>query len=107
MEPRKSDGLPTAMLAEIRDARLAKNLTFEELGKSLGLTSRQISDIETGRVVPQFGTLSELLRLLALDLVVVPQALVPAVESLVQYERELEDDPPLYAVHGAEHDLWN
>lgn len=107
MKLQKSAVLPETMREEIRTARLDRGWTHEALGARIGLDPSQVSGIETGDAVVPLDTLFELLRLLALDLVVVPRALVSSVESLVEYERDLEDDPPLYAVHGAEHDLWN
>ena len=61
-----------------------------------------ISGIETGRVVPRFDTLLDLVRALDYDLLLVPRALVPVVESLVRCRQaptagEEEEDRPLYA----------
>lgn len=107
MKPQKGAVLPETMREEIRTARLDRGWTHAALGARIGLEPSQVSGIETGDVVVPLDTLIKWLRLLALDLVVVPQALVSSVESLVEHERDLEEDPPLYAVHGAEHDIWN
>jgi hypothetical protein len=65
-----------------------------------------ISKIETGKVIPRFDTLLELVRVLGHDLLLVPRSLVPAVQSLIRDERspdrgrarDDEGERPLYAV---------
>lgn len=62
-----------------------------------------ISGIETGKVMPRFNTLLELVRVLEYDLLLVPWSLLPAVQSLVRdqhdrYDRNsAEGERPLYA----------
>jgi hypothetical protein len=43
-----------------------------------------ISGIETGKIVPRFDTLLDLVRVLNRDLLMVPRALVPAVQALIR-----------------------
>jgi transcriptional regulator with XRE-family HTH domain len=77
-----------------------------ELGRQLGLPQMHISKIETGKVIPRFDTLLELVRVLGHDLLLVPRSLVPAVQSLIRDERspdrgrarDDEGERPLYAV---------
>jgi len=60
-----------------------------------------ISGIETGKIVPRFDTLLDLVRVLDHDLLMVPRALVPVVQALLRDHRRLdgaEPERPLYAV---------
>jgi transcriptional regulator with XRE-family HTH domain len=50
----------------------------------VGLTQRHISGIESGKIVPRYDTLLELVRILDYDLLMVPRALVPVVQSLIR-----------------------
>ncbi len=63
-----------------------------------------ISKIESGKIVPRFNTLLDLVRVLDHDLLLVPRALVPAVKALVHDHRSPEssayagdDEQPLYS----------
>jgi len=56
--------------------------------------------------VPRFDTLLDIVRVLDLDLLVVPRSLVPAVESLIRAQRQPEAaEKPLYAVDEEEQAL--
>ncbi|HEX7072464.1 MAG TPA: helix-turn-helix transcriptional regulator [Hyphomicrobiaceae bacterium] len=98
--------LPEGLRTEIRDARLAKDWSQLELGEKVGLGQKHVSGIETGKIVPRFDTLLDLLRALDLDVVVVPRALTPIVSSLAREHRNraahgTEDaERPLYASGG-------
>jgi hypothetical protein len=77
----------------------------------VGLPQVHISGIETGKVVPRFNTLLDLVRVLDFDLVLVPRTLVPAVQALVRDSERSgsssddEGERPLYAVDDPEDDL--
>ena len=43
-----------------------------------------ISGIESGKIVPRYDTLLELVRMLDSDLIMVPRSLVPVVQSLIR-----------------------
>ena len=93
--------LPEALRERLKDARHKRGWTQLELGRRAGLPQMHISGIETGKTVPRYDTLLDLVRVLGHDLVMVPRALVPAVQALVRdHEHETgEDDAekPLYA----------
>jgi transcriptional regulator with XRE-family HTH domain len=96
-------GLPEDMRRELKQARLARRWSQRELGGRLGLPQMHISGIESGKIVPRYDTLIELVRILGRDLLMVPRALVPAVQSLIRDHlrqgRSMEsDERPLYAV---------
>lgn len=66
---------------------------------AVGLPQPHISGIESGEVVPRFNTLLDLVRVLDLDLLLVPRPLVPAVQSLIRAQNEPDSaEKPLYAV---------
>jgi predicted transcriptional regulator len=74
--------------------------TQTELGRRVGLPQEHISVIETGKVVPRFDTLLELVRILERDLILVPRQLVPAVRAMAR--GKAGDDQPMYAFNPAE-----
>jgi len=74
-----------------------------ELGAQTGLPQPHISAIESGGIVPRFDTLLEIVRMLELDLMIVPRSLVPAVQSLIRVQQEPDAvEKPLYATGDEE-----
>jgi hypothetical protein len=61
---------------------------------------------ESGKIVPRYDTLLELVRTLDRDLLMVPRALVPVVQSLVHDHLKAKagegEEHPLYAADGEE-----
>src|SRR6266571_3512311 len=106
IKPLRLDGLPEDMRRELKEARVKRGWSQRELGSRLGLPQRHISGIESGKIVPRYDTLLELVRALDRDLLMVPRALVPVVQSLVR--DHLKDRPgegeerPLYVADGDE-----
>ena len=84
MKPLRMNRLPENIRREIRNARRDRGWSQIELGRRAGLTQRHVSGIETGRIVPRYDTLIDLLRMLDHDLALVPRGLVPVVQSLVR-----------------------
>lgn len=100
--------LPDAIRNGIRDARRQRGWSQAELGQRIGLPQMHISGIETGRIVPRFDTLLELVRILGFDLVLVPRQVLPVVEAVItRHHREQQnpnapdEDLPLYAIDDA------
>src|SRR5437762_14055077 len=106
IKPLRLDGLPEDMRRELKEARVKRGWSQRELGSRLGLPQMHISGIESGKIVPRYDTLLELVRILDRDLLMVPRALVPVVQSLVR--DHLKDQPgegeerPLYVADGDE-----
>jgi transcriptional regulator with XRE-family HTH domain len=100
------NGLPADLRRTLKEARKKRGWSQRDLGSRLGLPQMHISGIESGKIVPRFDTLLELVRMLDRDLIMVPRALVPVVQSLVR--DNLKDQPgegeerPLYAADGDE-----
>jgi transcriptional regulator with XRE-family HTH domain len=79
-------------------ARKDRGWSQAELGRRVGLPQAHISGIESGKVVPRFDTLLDIVRTLSYDLLLVPRDLVPVVQSLSRTPMRNEDDAdgPLY-----------
>jgi transcriptional regulator with XRE-family HTH domain len=84
IKPLRPDGLPEDMRRELKEARVKRGWSQRELGHRLGLPQMHISGIESGKIVPRYDTLLELVRILDRDLLMVPRALVPVVQSLIR-----------------------
>lgn len=99
IKPFRLKGLPTDLSQEIKNARAKRGWGQRELAAQVGLQQPHISAIESGKVVPRFDTLLDLVRVLNLDLLLVPRALVPAVQSLIRAQQEPEgsEERSLYA----------
>src|SRR5262245_13201379 len=87
--------LPEAIRREIRAARKSRKWSQAELGRRVGLPQMHISGIESGKISPRFDTLLDLVRVLGFDLLLVPQTMVPVVQSLIRHDRDPQDS--LYA----------
>jgi len=78
------NGLPVEMRRSLKEARAKRRWSQRALASRIGLTQRHISGIESGKIVPRYDTLLELVRILDHDLVMVPRTLVPVVQSLIR-----------------------
>src|SRR6201982_3806161 len=101
IRPLRLEGLPEDMRRALKEVREKRSWTQRELGSRLGLPQMHISGIESGKIVPRYDTLLELVRILDRDLLMVPRALVPAVQSLIRdhlrHDQQGEsDERPLY-----------
>jgi transcriptional regulator with XRE-family HTH domain len=102
----RQKGLPSEMRRALIEARKERGWSQRDLASRLDIGQRHISGIESGKIVPRYDTLLEIVRTLDRDLIMVPRALVPLVQSLVR--DHLKDQPgegeerPLYAVHHDE-----
>jgi transcriptional regulator with XRE-family HTH domain len=99
-------GLPVEMRRSLKEAREKRHWSQRDMVSRIGLTQRHISGIESGKIVPRYDTLLELVRILDHDLLMVPRALVPVVQSMIRDhfkdqsgERE---DQSLYADNSGE-----
>jgi len=101
------EALPEDIRLALKRAREKRGWSQRELASRVGLTQKHISSIESGKVVPRYDTLLELVRILDWDLLMVPRALVPAVQSMirdhVRPDAEGESEVrPLYATDSDE-----
>ena len=103
IKPLRLKGLPTELRENLKKARIKRGWGQRELGARIGLPQPHISAIESGEIVPRFDTLLEIVRVLDLDLLLVPRSLVPAVQSLIRTQKEPESvERPLYAADDEE-----
>jgi transcriptional regulator with XRE-family HTH domain len=103
IKPLRLKGLPADLRAHIKEARAKRGWGQRELGAKVGLPQPHISAIESGEIVPRFDTLLDIVRVLDLDLLLVPRSLVPAVQSLIRAQNEPESaERPLYAADEQE-----
>ena len=111
IKTRRPNSLPEAMRRELIAVRQKRGWSQAELGQRLGLPQMHISGIETGKIVPRFDTLLDLVRVLDRDLLMVPRALVPAMQALIRDHRRAdrntdadEGERPLYGAGDDEED---
>lgn len=97
IKPLRLKGLPEAMRLSLIAARHKRQWSQAELGQRIGLPQMHISGIETGRIVPRFDTLLDLVRILDHDLLLTPRSLVPAVQALIRDEGRGTEAQSLYA----------
>jgi len=101
IKPLRLEGLPADMRRALKQAREKHGWSQREMARRLGLTQTHISGIESGKIVPRYDTLLELVRTLDNDLLMVPRALVPVVLALVRDQAKTEEgegeERPLYA----------
>lgn len=101
VKPLRPKALPAELRRALIDARQKHGWSQRDLASRLGIGQRHISGIESGKIVPRYDTLLEIVRMLHRDLLMVPRALVPVVQSLIR--DHLKDQPgegeerPLYA----------
>jgi len=77
----------------LRQARLAAGLTQERVAKLAGITRPRYRDIETGVAAARVTTLINVSRALGLELMLVPQATVSAVNALMRPHDDSDDLP--------------
>jgi transcriptional regulator with XRE-family HTH domain len=70
------NGLPIDMRLFFKEARKKRGWSQRDLVSRIGLTQRHVSGIESGKIVPRYDTLLELVRILDHDLLMVPRALI-------------------------------
>jgi transcriptional regulator with XRE-family HTH domain len=87
IRPVRLDGLPADIRRDLKEARLKRAWSQAELGRRASLPQMHISGIESGKIVPRFDTLLDLVRVLDFDLLMVPRSLVPAVQALIRDQR--------------------
>jgi transcriptional regulator with XRE-family HTH domain len=91
-KPLRLEGLPETLRAELKAARLRRGWSQLDLGRRIGLPQAHISGIETGKTVPRYDTLLDLVRVLDFDLVMVPRSIVPAVHALIRDSQSPDAD---------------
>jgi transcriptional regulator with XRE-family HTH domain len=78
------NSLPADLRLSLKEARKKRGWSQRDLVSRIGLTQRHVSGIESGKIVPRYDTILELVRILGHDLLMVPRALVPVVQALMR-----------------------
>jgi transcriptional regulator with XRE-family HTH domain len=81
----------------LRNSRLSRNLTQEELARKLGIRQRQISDLERSTMDPRLSTIQNVGRALDLELMLIPRQLISTIEGL-QRAADGSIKRPMYAL---------
>ncbi|WP_440408482.1 helix-turn-helix domain-containing protein [Neorhizobium petrolearium] len=80
----------------LKTARKCLGLTQEQVADMAGISRPRYREIETGSAAARATTLINIARALGLELMLIPQAMVPAVDALLQPHDD-EDDLPAFA----------
>lgn len=85
----------------LKSTRKGQRLTQEQVAEMAGISRPRYREIEAGSSSARTTTLVNIARALGLELMLVPQALVPAVNSLLRPQDDL-DDLPAFVAHPDE-----
>lgn len=77
-------------------ARTAAGLTQEQVAELAGISRPRYRDIEKGAAAARATTLMNIARALGLEMMLVPQTMVPAIEALMHPHDD--DDRPAFTV---------
>ena len=80
--------------AQIAHARRSSGLTQEQVANLAGITRPRFRDIEKGVAAARTSTLLNIARAVGLEVMLVPQSLMPAVRALLQ--QGADDDQPAF-----------
>jgi transcriptional regulator with XRE-family HTH domain len=85
----------------LKATRKARQLTQEQVADMAGISRPRYREIEAGSSSARTTTLINIGRALGLELMLIPQAMVPAVGALLRPQDDL-DDLPAFTAHPDE-----
>lgn len=89
----------TQLTSRIKQSRLERQWSQTELGERVGLNQKNVSRIEASKQDLRTSTLVELARAVGLELMLVPRAMVPAIQSILRTETlDPGEERPLYSL---------
>jgi len=101
----RSKALPAELRRALIETRQKHSWSQRDLASRLGIGQRHISGIESGKIVPRYDTLLEMVRMLDRDLIMVPRALVPVVQSIVRdHHKDQEGEGEERSLYAADRD---
>jgi HTH-type transcriptional regulator / antitoxin HipB len=104
----RQKALPAELRRALIEARRKRGWSQRDLESRLAIGQRHISGIESGKIVPRYDTLLEMVRILDRDLIMVPRALVPVVQSLVRdHIKDQEGEGEERSLYAADRDSSN
>lgn len=80
----------------LKTARKDLGLTQEQVADMAGISRPRYREIETGSAAARATTLINIARALGLELMLIPQAMVPAVDALLQPHDDDDDLPAFF-----------
>ncbi|WFU82124.1 helix-turn-helix transcriptional regulator [Bradyrhizobium sp. CIAT3101] len=90
---------PDPLLKELglrfRKARKAAGLSQEQIALRANISRPRYRDIETGAAAARATTLVNVARALGMEMMLIPQAMVPAIQSMLQ-PANADDDRPAF-----------
>ncbi|WP_245272711.1 helix-turn-helix transcriptional regulator [Mesorhizobium sp. LNHC221B00] len=86
----------------LRHARLAATMTQEQVADLAGISRPRYRDIEKGAAAARATTLMNVARALGLEMMLVPQVMVPAVQALLRPHDD--DDLPAFVPQSDDDD---
>ena len=105
VKPLRLKALPAELRRALIEARRKRGWSQRDLASRLGIGQRHISGIESGKIVPRYDTLLEMVRMLDRDLIMVPRALVPVVQSLMRdHLKDQEGEGEERSLYAADRD---
>ena len=81
----------------LKAARKGRQLTQEQVADMSGISRPRYREIEAGSTAARTTTLINIARALGLELMLIPQAMVPAVDALLRPHDDLDDLPAFMA----------
>ncbi len=100
--------MDTTILVEIggllKAARKGLDLTQEQVAEMAGISRPRYREIESGRSAARTTTLINIARALGLELMFIPQPMVPAVNALLQPHGSDDDLPAFVASSNGDDD---
>lgn len=81
----------------LKTTRKDRQLTQEQVADMAGISRPRYREIEAGTSAARTTTLINIARALGLELMLVPQAVVPAVDALLRPHDDLDDLPAFIA----------
>jgi DNA-binding XRE family transcriptional regulator len=90
-----SDPLLEDLGQRLRKARLAAGLSQQQIAQRANISRPRYRDIETGAAAARATTLVNVARALGMEMMLIPQPMVPAVQSMLQ-PADGDDDRPAF-----------
>ncbi|THV12293.1 helix-turn-helix domain-containing protein [Rhizobium rhizophilum] len=82
----------------LKATRKDRQLTQEQVADMAGISRPRYREIEAGISAARTTTLINIARALGLELMLIPQTILPAVDALLRHDHDL-DDLPAFAVN--------
>ncbi|WP_076866094.1 helix-turn-helix domain-containing protein [Bradyrhizobium mercantei] len=86
----------------LHDARKQAKLTQEQVAERAGISRPSYRDIENGGAAARATTLINVARALGMELMLIPQAMVPGVQALLRPSED--DDRPAFTIEPDDND---